>query len=247
MTDYNVYHFTKKEWMIEIVRSLVLISVTGILFFNSPVSILFLLPAAIYLIKERKEEKKEERLSQLRGDFKEFVTSFSASVQAGYTMEHAIITGADDLKSIYPKGGRILVTELEWIRQQMKLQIPCDTLFANLAERSGIEEIRSFAVVLGIGKKQGGNLVQITRRTAEHINRKIQVQMEMEQTIAGRMMEKNIMFVMPYFMLTYLRISNGTYMEVLFHESSGRILMLICLLLLWAAGKWADSIIKIRL
>lgn len=247
MTEYDVYRFTKKEWMIETGRALVQILFTGILFFGKPLYTCFLLPAAVYLLTERKKRKKEERLSQLRGDFKEFVTSFSASVQAGYTMERSILVGMEDLKRMYPEGGRVLLSELAWMSEQLKLQVPCDTLFANLAERAGIEEIRSFSVVLGIGKRQGGNLVQITRRTADHINKKLQVQMEMEQLIAGRMMEKNIMFVMPYFMLIYLRITNGDYMEILFSDLLGQLLMFLCLILLWGAGKWADSIIRIRI
>lgn len=247
MTDYNTYHFTKREWIIEIIRAFFLVGLTGILFLGSPMGILLLSPAVFYLISERRVKKREERLSRLRGDFKEFVTSFSASVQAGYTMERSVLIGMEDLRRIYQKDGGPLVAELEWISQQLKLQIPCDSLFDNLAVRSGVEEIRSFAVVLGIGKKQGGNLVRITRRTAEHISKKIQVQLELEQTIAGRLMEKNIMFAMPYFMLVYLRITNGTYMDILFSELFGRLLMLGCLVLLWAAGKWADSIVKIRL
>lgn len=247
MADYKTYHFTKKEWIFEIVRAVGIIVLTGILFLGNPWFSIPLLPASVFLIKERRDKKRDERIQQLRGDFKEFVTSFSSSIQAGYTMEHAVSEGMEDLKRMYPNGGRALLLELEWICHQLKLQISCDSLFSNLAERSGIEEIRSFAVVLGIGKRQGGNLVQITRRAADHINRKIQVQMEVEQAIAGRTMEKDIMFVMPYFMIIYLRITNSTYMDVLFTEISGQMLMLFCLLLLWAAGKWADYIIKIRI
>ena len=187
------------------------------------------------------------RLVNLRNDFKEFVISFSASVQAGFTMEQSVGIGMEDLRRMHADKNRSMLKELGWIRQQMKLQTSCDELFANLAERTGMEEVRSFSVVLGIGRKQGGNLVQITRRTAEHISKKIQVQMEMEQTIAGRMMEKNIMFAMPYFMLLYLRMTNPSYMEPLFSNIIGRIVMLVCLILLWVANKWAERIVKIEL
>ena len=246
MIDYNVYHFTKKEWVQEMIRALAVIGFTGFLFFESVIGIVILLPAVAYLMKERKEKKKAERLFFLRSDFKEFVSSFASSIQAGYTIGQAVQIGIDDLKRMYPREDRAMIRELTWIHQQLKLQIPCDELFAGLAERTGLEEVRSFAVVLGIGRKQGGNLVRITRRTAEHINRKIQVQMEMEQAVAGKMMEKNIMFLMPYFMILYLRLTNGTYMEVLFTSLTGHILMLACLLLLWAADKWAEHIVKIQ-
>ena len=247
MTDYNVYHFTKQEWVLEIIRVAVILSFTGLLFFENIIGIILLLPAGVFLLKKRQVQKKADRLSGMRNDFKEFVTSFSSSVQAGYTMEQSVTVGMEDLLRLYPDGRRALIEELSWMHQQLKLQIPCDELFHNLAERTGLEEIRSFSVVLGVGRKQGGNLVQITRRTAEHINRKIQVQMEMEQTVAGRMMEKNIMFVMPYFMILYLRLTNAAYMDVLFQSLTGHAVMLFCLILLCVANSWADYLVKVEL
>jgi len=247
MVDYSIYHFSKKEWIYELVRAVLLLGFTGMLFFESVIGTVLLMPAIFLLIKDRKEKKREERLAGLRGDFKEFVTSFSSSVSAGYTMEQAVGIGMEDLKRMYPDQERPLIEELSLILHQLKLQIPCDELFAGLAERTGMEEIRSFSVVLGIGRKQGGNLIQITRRTAEHINRKIQVQMEMEQAVAGRMMEKKIMFVMPYFMILYLRITNPSYMEILYEGLTGRFVMLFCLVLIWIGDKWAEHIVKIQI
>jgi tight adherence protein B len=185
MLDYNVYHFTKKELVYEIVRADIIVSFAGILFFENIIGVLMLLPFAFFLVKDRKKKKREERLFNLRNDFKEFLASFSSSVQAGYTMEQSIMIGLEDLKRMYPEDERAMIRELSWMYQQLKLQISCDELFSNLAERTGLEEIRSFSVILGIGRKQGGNLVQITRRTAVHMNRKIQVEMEMEQAVAA--------------------------------------------------------------
>ena len=247
MTDYSVYRFSKKEWVYETLRAIAILCFTGLLFFESPLGICLILPAGIFLIKDRNGKKREERLMELRSDFKEFVGSFSSSVQAGYTIEQSIQIGMEDLQRLYPQDKRAFVGELAWMTQQLKLQIPGDRLFEDLAKRSGIEEIRSFSVVLGIGRKQGGNLVQITRRTADHINRKIQVRMEMEQTVAGKEMEKNIMFAMPYFMLLYLRVTNPGYMDVLFSNVLGQGIMMVCLVLLWIAGKWSDHIVKIQI
>ena len=71
--------------------------------------------------------------------------------------------------------------------------------------------------------------------------------MEMEQTVAGKEMEKNIMFAMPYFMLLYLRVTNPGYMDVLFSNVLGQGIMMVCLVLLWIAGKWSDHIVKIQI
>lgn len=247
MTEYDHYEFTKKEWITEIFRALCLTSGTGWLFFGKIWGMILLLPASYLLIRNRKREKGTEKKAELRRDFKEFATSFAGSVQAGYTIEQSISIGLEDMKTLYPGEDRALIRELEWMNRQMELQIPGDVLFADLASRSGLEEIRSFSVVLGIGKRQGGNLVQITRGAVEHINKKLQVQMEVEETIAGRKMEKNIMLLMPFFMLLYLRLTNASYMEVLFTTAMGHVLLAVCLLCLWLSAVWARKITDISL
>lgn len=246
MTDYHNYQFSKGELIWEICRAAFLTGITGWLFFGSFLGSLFLLPAGGILIKNRRVKKGEERLKMLRDDFKDFILSFSSSLQAGYTIEQAIETGREDLALIYPGQERVLPKELSWMEHQMKLKVSCETLFEDFARRSGLEEVRSFSVILTIGKRQGGNLVQITRQAAEQISRKIQVQKEVEQTVAGRVMEKNIMFCMPYFMLLYLRVTNRAYVEILFTSLWGRLIMAVSLAVLWAAGKWADKMIGIQ-
>ncbi len=246
MIDYQDYIFSPGELLLEICRAFILTGMTGWLFFGSLWGGMFLLPASVILIKNRKEKKCENRIKMLRDDFKDFIVSFSSSLQAGYTIEQAIATGREDLALIYPGQERVLPKELSWMEHQMKLKVSCEALFENFASRCGLEEVRSFSVILTIGKRQGGNLVQITRQAAEQISKKIQVQKEVEQTVAGRVMEKNIMFCMPYFMLFYLRVTNGAYVEVLFTSVWGRVIMAVSLIVLWIAGKWADKLIGIR-
>lgn len=247
MTEYHNYIFSPKELLWEICRAFVLTGFTGWLFFGSLWGSVFLLPSSIVLIRNRKEKKREERIKMLRDDFKDFIVSFSSSLQAGYTIEQAVEIGGEDLALIYPGQERVLPRELSWMEHQMKLRVSCEVLFEDFARRSGLEEVRSFAVILSIGKRQGGNLVQITRQAAEQIAKRIQVQKEVEQTIAGRVMEKNIMFCMPYFMLFYLRVTNGAYVQILFTSFWGRVIMAVSLAMLWIAGKWADRIIGIHI
>ncbi len=247
MIDYERYYFTPKERLAEVCRATAICLFTGWLFLGSWKGSLLLLPASVLIIRETKRKKTEKRLQILRDDFKEFVISFSSSVQAGYTIEQAVLEGIDDLKRGTAAGERMMLRELEWMEQQMRLKVSCDVLFADLARRSGLEEIRSFSVVLTVGKRQGGNLVQISRKAALHIARKIQVQKEVEQTTAGRVMEKNIMACMPFFMILYLRITNGTYIGILYDSFYGKCIMATALLVFWISKRWADRIVGIRL
>ena len=70
-------------------------------------------------------------------------------------------------------------------------------------------------------KKCGGNLIEITENTIEHLSQAIQTKEEIHTMIAAKQMEKKIMSVMPYFILLYVRISNPGYFDILYESFAG--------------------------
>ncbi|MDO4553944.1 MAG: type II secretion system F family protein [Lachnospiraceae bacterium] len=246
MYDYREYHFKKIELAIEVLRETVIILFTGILFFQSWIGCVLLLPTLYWRIERRRERKKQQRLEELRMDFKEVILSMAASLHAGYSLEESIGLALEDLERLYPEERRPMMEELMWMMRNMEIRISVEQLFEELAYRSDLEEIKSYAVILSTVRRQGGNLVQISRQTAEHISEKIQVQMEIEQVIAGKKLEKKIMFFMPYFILVYLQLTNGTYLTPLFHNLYGGCCMAICLMTVYGADWWAERVIRIE-
>ena len=247
MYEYKVYDFKRREWIEEILRAAFQIIFTGMLFFRSWIACLLLAPAIIWLLKKRKDQKRRKRISELRLDFREVILSLAASLHAGYSLEQCISIALEDLRRLYPDEERPMIEELIWMIRNMEMNIPIEQLFHELAARSGLEEIRSFSAVVSTVKKQGGNLVKISQRTAEHISKKIQIQMEIDQVIAGKKFEKKIMFFMPYFILIYLQLTNKNYLAPLFHNIYGNTCMLICLLAIYAAEWWADQVVHITI
>lgn len=245
MEEYREYRFGRKELVLELCRGSVQVIFTGILFFRSWQGCLILFPLFIWILKRRREKKKEERLSNLRLDFKETILSIAASLHAGYSLEQTLPIALEDMKRLHPGEDRPMMLELSWMLRNMELNILPEHLFADLSYRSGLEEIQSFSSVLSIVRRQGGNLVKISRETAEHISKKIQIQMEIEQMIAGKKMEKDIMVLMPYFILIYLQLTSSSYLQPLFCTIYGRVCMGICLIGIYGAQWWADRMIQI--
>lgn len=245
MYDYRNYDFDKKEWIEEILRGVLQIVFTGILFFHSRTGCLILSPLLFVIIKKRRVVKCKKRLNELRADFREVILSMAGSLHAGYSTEQAVSVALEDMNRLYPGIKRPMTEELVWMIRNLEMNVPVEKLFADLAIRSGLEEIRSFASVLSVVRKQGGNLVRISREAAEHISRKIQVQMEIEQVIAGKKLEKKIMFFMPYFILIYLQFTNSEYLQPLFCTVYGNCCMILCLAAIYGADWWADRITEI--
>ena len=246
MKNYHSYQFGKMELAGEVLLALCQVIFTGILFFRSWIGCLFLTPLLFWQLKKRQRKKGEQQLSELRLDFREVILSIADSLHAGYALEQTISIALEDLRRLFPGEKRAMMEELYWMQGNLNIRVPMEQLFCELAERSGLEEIRSFASVLATARKQGGNLVSISREAADHINQRIQVQMEIEQVIAGKKLEKNIMFCMPYFILIYLQLTNPDYMSSLFHNIYGAFCMTVCLVAIYAADWWADRVIEIE-
>lgn len=244
MLEYEGYTFSRKEGILESVKIVVEILFLGILFFRSIWGIVLLIPYGLWRWKERKQEKIKERRQQLRLDFKEAILSVAFSLQAGYTMEQAISLARKDLERM-DVSSSCMIKELIWMEKRIQLGEPVEWLFLNLARRSGLREMESYGEVLSVARKQGGNLVRISKEAAEHISESIQVQVEIEQVLAGKKLEKKIMLVMPYFILLYLAVTNGSYLQPLYESVFGRVWMMSCLAMIFVARYWADRIVDI--
>lgn len=75
---------------------------------------------------------------------------------------------------------------------------------------------------------------------------KIAVEEEIKTLIAAKVLEEHIMMVMPYGIIFYLRVSNGEFLEVLYHNALGVMLMTLFLIMIYAADIWASKIMEIR-
>ena len=247
MIEYDRYRLQGKERWLAVMKILLILILHGILFFRSVFGVLFLLPYGVWLYLREGKRQAARRRQQLRMDFKEVVLSIASSMQAGYSLEQSVFQAVEELERLYPKGDSSMIAELKWMCNSMKIQVPVEQLFKDLAQRSGVEEIKSFGSILGIAKRQGGNLVKISREAADHISKKIQVEAEIEQVLSGKIYEKNLMLLMPYGILLYLEMTNPGYLDVLYQNAAGRILMAVCLIFVLLSREWAEHIVSIRI
>ena len=140
-----------------------------------------------------------------------------------------------------------IMEELEWILSGIDRNVPIEELLKDFGERSGSEDIRNFANVIRAAKKSGGNLINIIQKTVHSIAGKMAVEEEIATMIAAKKLEQKIMLVMPYGILGYLRLTNGEFLTVLYHNGIGMCLMTIFLTGIYLAGIWAERIMDIQI
>ena len=118
-----------------------------------------------------------------------------------------------------------MLGQMRRIVQGIDLHIALEQLFMDFAERTNLEEARQFAVVIEIVQSTGGNVVEILKRTMQHLKYKMDTEEEIRVLLSGKIFEKNIMLSMPFFILVYLRLSNPEYVACFYKSVAGHLVM----------------------
>ena len=195
----------------------------------------------VSVFRERKECQKKQYYD-ITLQFREGLYGIAAALGAGYAMENAIEEARKDLVLLYGENS-LLAEEFSQMRQKLDLNQPLERVYQEFAERWKTEDILHFVQVFQTAKRTGGDLIAITRMTAEKIGEKIEVKREIHTMIAGKKMEGKIMNMIPLGIILYFWISSPDFLDCLY-RSSGRgvmtVLLGLYLLAYWWSGKISD-------
>ena len=233
------------ETVVVLIAGIGVVMAMGFLFYDSWLGGVCLMPLVGLLVWRFRSWKIHRRKQQLLLEFKELLYALSGNLKAGYSVENAWIAAEEDLQNIYPENSQILV-EMKKVSKQLHLRIPIEQAVRELAERSQLEEIESFAEVLFTAKRSGGNLVHMMDKTATIIAERIEVEQEIQTMLTGKKLEQRIMCGMPVLMLLYLRLTNSVYLDCMYHNGIGILIMTLCLIGTGIAAYWGNHLISIE-
>ncbi|MDO5154358.1 MAG: hypothetical protein Q4D51_00190 [Eubacteriales bacterium] len=243
--NYNEYHFRAKDWIIFGLMGLGKIAIIAYLFFDSLKAIFFILPLIGIDYKSMKKEKIEEQKQSFTKQFRSMMEAIVTSLNAGYSLEYSFVDARRDLQLIYSEKEDIF-REIDLFLEGIKMNMPVEELMKDLGKRSGVQDIKNFANVILVAKRNGGNLMHIIDKTVKNIIDKASVEEEIKTMIAAKKLEEKIMMVMPYGIIFYLRMTSGELLQVLYHNLLGVVLMATFLLMIYLADFWAKKIMEIR-
>ncbi len=209
-------------------------------FYRSPLAVPPLSAVGVLLFYRTAREKGKRAREQLTGQFRECILAVAASLRAGYSVENAFVECRQDMALMYGEDGNI-VKELDILRRGLNINISLEELLADMAGRSGCEEILQFAQIFSIAKRSGGNMAEIIRSSADQIGRRIELKQEVRMLLGSKRMEFGIMKVMPFGILLYISVSNPGYFDSLYHNFVGIAVMTGCLAVYLGAcfmGEW---------
>ena len=231
--------------IVYILESILLVAAVDYLFYKRLLMILLLLPAGFLFYRVRIRDFGRMRRKKLERDFREAIGFIAISLRAGYSVENAFLEAERDLAGVIGEDADMTL-EMHRINAGIRVSVPAEKVLRDFAVRSGSEEIGNFASVFYTARKLGGNMSEVTMETADKIGERLDVEREIETSVAAKKYEQRIMSVMPGVILLYMQLTSPGFLDVLYTTVFGAVVMTACLLLYAVSLFWGRKIVDIR-
>ena len=238
MEDYRKYKLNKKEKILFFAGGYGILFFLSYLFYQSIFFSLLVGFSAVFLEKQCCQFMNNRRKKEIILQFKDFLYSLSAAIATGRYITEALIDSETNIKMIYGSDS-IMYKELVIMNKQIvENHIPEEAALMDFAQRSGIEDIRSFVEIYSICKATGGNLQKVIASTSDTIMEKIKLQQEIKNLMLEKQFEARIVGAIPIIIILFLNVASPSYLAPLYETILGRIVMSICLLGFIGAIVW---------
>jgi len=164
----------------------------------------------------------KKRLLKLRVQFFDLLEAMSVAMRAGNPMLLSLQSAREDLILIYPENSDI-ITELDIIIGKFNNAVPLSAAFSDLAKRSGLEDITSFASIYATIEGKSGRADEIVRETQQIIADKMEIEMEIDTLMTAAKSEVNIMLLMPLVILAIIGYAGAGFMDAIYTTGAGRL------------------------
>lgn len=151
-----------------------------------------------------------------------------------------------DLIGMYDANTRIRKEYGQMVRK-LDLNLSVVTVLNEFAAEVKQEDVTNFITVYAAAKVSGGDSIAIIRDAARTIGEKIDTEREIQTMLAAKKLEFEIMSVIPFIMILYMKMTFGEFLSVLYGTWTGCIVMSICLVLYLGAYRFGRRILQIEI
>lgn len=244
--DYRYYELSRKETLRYYFAGSVAAAALGFLFYHSLLPAMLAPLATIPLKGRYAAHLASRRRITLAMQFKDLLTSLSASFAVGRQMKEALLEAKENLRLIYDDNAPIMEElELMTTRLTKGLEGERQVLF-DFADRSACEDIAGFVDVYFTCLTTGGDRIHAVRRASDIILDKIDIRNDIMALTAQKKFEVKILAALPPLIILFLLITSPDYLEGLYGSFSGNMVMSAALAAMLVAFYWSSRITDIE-
>ena len=155
-------------------KGMVLVLAVAVLFYDSLYAVLagmLLLPFYCHFQESKLQKRKKEKFAHY---FKEALQSIVAALKAGYSVENAFGESYKDMDYRFGRDN-VMTRELLLISHQLKNSVSLEQLVDQLAEKTGVGDVKDFARIFRVAKRSGGDMARIMERSISMISRRMEM------------------------------------------------------------------------
>ncbi len=247
MPVYTKCNMTKMQHILTYIVSGALLSVVMYLFYHIVVLSAIVGFAGAFVIEKMFAYRTiEKRQRELRLQFKEFLESMSVAVGAGNVEVHAIKSALKDLRIAYNEDADIVKEVENILMQYEKGGKLLKDLFQDFADRSGIDDIQSFATIYAVIEGKSDRFGDILMQTQGIIGDKIAIEQEIQTVITSAKSETNMMIVMPVIIVVAMSGMGGGLMDALFSTMVGHLVATAAIVIFAASYIYAVKVSDVK-
>lgn len=187
----------------------------------------------------------DKRLFKLRMQFFDLLEAMAVSLRAGNPPIKALESAKNDLSVLYSEDSDIIV-EIKIMLSKFQNGYMLSQAFDDLAERSELEDIKSFASVYSTIEGKSSRADEIIRETQQIIADKMEIELEMETLMTAAKSEANMMLLLPLVMLLVIGYAGAGFMDAIYTTPTGRLVATGGLLVFFACTIMINKFSKIE-
>lgn len=261
--NYKVYHMKMWEKVAYFLAAFAVGAVVGYLFyggigkdeFGDPttltrvldvlISTVIGLIAGFLFLPIRTEQIITAQKKKLNSQFRDMLEALNTSLGAGKNVVDSFYAVYEDLKVQYDRSAYIL-KELEIILAGFTNNIDIEDTLKDFGDRSGSEDIVSFANVFRICYRKGGDIKDAIRSTHAILDDKMEIVEDIETVVTSSKTEQNVMLIMPILLVGMIKMMSPDF-AANFASPSGILATTAALAVFVASYFIGKAVLKIKL
>lgn len=199
--DYNVYIMSFGERVVGFLIGLALgAAAAQIMFSFLPVSLLIGAGTGVLAVPIYRGYLQKKRTKAMLLQFRDMLDSLSNSFSSGKNTPDAFADAYNDLRMSSGEAAP-MTREIAIILKGLQNNYVIEDLLKDMSLRCGIDDINSFAETFAVCNRLGGNLKKVVSDSRDIISDKIEIEMDIQTTVAASKNEINVMCVMPFLVI----------------------------------------------
>ena len=225
MTDLSKYEFSRRENAVFYSCLAAAGLVISYLLYRNVLFAAVIIPFARRIKSFVTESIIKSRRRRYMAEFRDFLFMASTAIGAGRSMKDAIAESIPSLLNIYGRKA-ILAGDLAKAYERMETGGENDvSVLRDLADASGLEDVKDFVTVYSICKTTGASLISALGKAAGVIMEKMSIDREIDELVKRKEGEGLVIYAMPAIIILFLNLTSPDYIAPLYETITGRIIM----------------------